>query len=207
VNTALYWTAVNAKAQTPFVTPERVDRELSVITQPVIGKRGKALKNKKRYAAGPQANGAAPLAVLIIQARVRAGSRYNVLTAGRYALPASPFKGVSREVGRRAMAAMVDAMIKARHRSGKFILVGWFDAIRILGPYAAWGSGNASQNRGAYYGNQLGDASPAQPGLRCGASIENDIGLGGQNRASMNRALWEYGSGPLQRSPANGIWT
>ena len=207
VNTAAYWIAVNAKAGMPFVAPDKVDTELAVISHPVIGKRGKALKRKRAFSGGisaAQRNQDAPLAALIVVARARQGSRYNQRTNSRYALTRNPFKGVTRSAGQAAMKVFVDQMIKARHRSGKFLLAGWIPAIKRLMGYTQqkFMRGGASPNEGArnYYGSELGDAKPAVEGNACQAEIINDIGGQGVNATSFNNALMMYGAGPLQRA-------
>lgn len=182
--------AFEAYNNTPFVTPQRVDAELNVIMVPKIGVRGRRLKTKTMAVTEPGFQGV-PLSVLVIQARANPNSRYNQLTAGRYALPQSPFKGVSREAGRAAMAALVDAMVKNRHRSGHFVASGWLPAIQKLKAALSsrWGGARPParvQNEG------LGDAQPAQSGSTTVACvIENDVGLEGQNAASHNRALMQ----------------
>lgn len=199
VNTSAYWVAVNARKEMPFVAAEKVDSELGVIATPVVGKRGVALKRKKTLAGKAMGRIGVPLAAMIVVARAKAGSRYNQSTNARYALPKNPFKGVSRAEGAAAMRALVDKMLKARHRSGHFLQAGWLGAIRMLR-----GLVNASflqtAAESASGGNNLGTASPASEGATCQASIENLVGLEGQNAASFNQALHRYGTGPLQRA-------
>ncbi len=206
VNTSGYWIAINAKAGLPFVTPEKIDIELWTIKTPVIGARGKPLKRKKFYRAGfspQQRSEAAPLAALIIQARARPGSAYNDLTNNRYALAASPFKGVSREAGAARMAALIDKMIKQRHRSGHFLIAGWIPNIRTLAPLASQkflrGGPSPLEGQRSYYGANLGEATPARPNLLlCICKIENHVGTQGPNAANFNRALILYGQPGLQ---------
>lgn len=204
INTSAYWVAVNTKNAMPYVTPEKIDTQLALITHPVIGKRGKPLKNKKRYTAGIstiQNNKEVPLAALIVAARANPNSRYNQLTNQRYKLPKNPFKGVARSVGRALMAQLVDKMAKNRRRSGKFLLVGWIPAVRKLYAFSVqkfMKGSNASEGRKEYYGADLGDAKPAIPGVTCSAEIENDVGAEGPNAANFNRALITYGLPLLQ---------
>lgn len=189
--------AFAAYKNTPFVTNDKIDSQLDVIVSPVIGKRGKPLKRKKQFSGGGATSmSGVPLAALIVQARARPGSRYNALTGGRYALTQSPFKGVSRAAGQRAMAALVDVMIKSRHRSGHFLAAGWLNSfykLKSLVPSKYRGSSGLppATNEG------LGDAIPAQPGTRAVCVIENDVGLDNKN-PSHNRALITYGSPALQ---------
>jgi hypothetical protein len=211
VNTAAYWVAVNAKAGMPFVTAERVDTEMGTIVSPVIGVSGKVLKRPKFFSSGKKVSvrgsggGAArevPLAAMIVAARAKAGSKYNQLTNNRYALSRNPFKGFSRSLGAQKMAALVNKMIASRHSSGRFLMAGWIPVVQGLRPYTAQrflrGGASASEGSGAFYGGELGRASAAKEGERCTAVIENDVGGQGENAVSMNRALLQYGSGPLQ---------
>lgn len=198
VNTSALFVAMNARKNMPFVTPERVDTELSVIAHPVIGKRGNVLKNRKTYTAAKQLGGGAPLAALIVQARASQTSKYNKLTNFRYAISASPFKGKSREAGRAAMAALVDKMIKARHKSGKFLAAGWIPVIGIMRKFARSNLMQTSAPIGGLESGRLGAAAPAREGFTCTAQIENDVGMEGVNRASFNRALLTYGGPGLQ---------
>lgn len=190
--------AFAAYQDTPFVTIPVIDAQLEVIEAPVIGKRGKPLKRKKQFV-GNAAIGV-PLAALIIQARANPNSRYNQLTGGRYALTASPFKGVSREAGRAAMALMIDIMTKERHKSGHFIAAGWLPSIRILKALVSTRLGGKARVSGQY-NDQLGTAIPAKAGeSNTSCVIENDVGLEGLNGPSHNRALMTQGTPALQRA-------
>lgn len=193
--------AFGAYQNTPYVTPEKVDTELSVISAPVIGARGKPLKNKKHFFGKVgTSNGKAaevPLAVLIIAARSRPGSNYNVLTNNRYALPSWPYKGIPRRAGAWLMASLVDSMIKARHKSGSFVRAGWLPAIEKLNKLtrtSKFSSGTMDlrlAGKAFFSANLLGDAQPAREGYTATCVIENDVGLEGQNAASHNRALMQ----------------
>ncbi len=199
VNTSAYWVAVNAKNNLPFVTPGKIDAELSVITSPVIGKRGKPLKNKKTFSGGMsplQRSNKAPLAALIVLARTNPNSRYNLLTNQRYALPS--LKGMSAAGFHAAVAALVDKMVKLRHRSGKFLVAGWIPAIRDMRHFTSSkflkSQPSASDGAASFYGSGLGMAKQATAGkYDCFATIENDVGMEGQNAASFNQALMKYG--------------
>lgn len=188
--------AFGAYANTPYVTAPKIDAELDVIVSPVIGKRGKPLKNRKQYSIGKAQN--VPLAALIIQARANSRSRYNVLTNLRYALSGSPFKGVSRQAGAAAMAALIDNMIKSRRRSVSFIRAGWVRAMKVLKsltPSRFGGKSGIPSNAN----EALGDVIPAQQGrTETFCLIENDVGLEGKNSESHNRALQQYGAPALQ---------
>lgn len=209
VNTVGGEVAIGAKNGMPFVTVPTIDTELAVTVTPKIGKRGKPLKRGKQYSggSGTASNPDVALAVLIIQARARPGSNYNALTNNRYALTASPFKGLSRAAGRAAMAAMVSQMIARRHSSGAFLKAGWIECVKDLLPYSVnrfrRGSSNGPPLEGArsYYGANLGGATPAQSGsVNAVCVIENDIGYEGANAASFDKALQLHGLPVLQNS-------
>lgn len=208
-NTAAFFVAVATRNDTPFVTPETIDAELAVeVLVEKIGKRGGLLKNPhKRFSAKTtSANPEVPLAVLIIQARANPQSRYNQLTNSRYALTASPFKGVSRQAGRMAMADMVHKMIANRHKSGHFLFAGWQAVVKKMRKfaklkYASTSVGNVNRSYGE---SDLGNASPAFRGSDLAVCvIENDVGLEGENAESHNRALLEYSGPALQRALDN----
>lgn len=197
VNDAAFSVAVQARNNMPFVTPETVDSELSVIEHPIIGKRGKPLKGKRRFQSTASAGSDVALAVLIIQASANPGSNYNRLTNSRYALPNSPFKGVSRAAGAALMVAAEDRLIKFRHSSGSFLKAGWANTVRVLRPYVKWARMPAGFISNA--NEKLGGATPALAGQTMATcTIENDIGMEGVNRASFDRALQEYGAPGLQ---------
>lgn len=186
--------AFGAYQNTTFVQPQTIVSELEVLETPVIGKRGKPLKNKKKFVAAEKPDEVA-LAVLIVQARANPNSRYNQLTNKRYALSGSPFKGVSREAGRAAMALAVDLMTKSRRKATHFIAAGWLESIRILKSVLP-SKYNSTRAFVAGQGEKLGTAAPAQSGQYVATcTIENDVGLEGENAASHNRAL-------LQTAPA-----
>lgn len=201
VNTSAYWVAVNAKNAMPYVTPDRVDAELSVIESPVIGKRGKPLKRKKLFT--PRESNQVPFAALIIAARANPSSYYNRTTGSRYLLTKNPFKGVSRAAGRAAMAALIDKMVKSRHKSGKFLLAGFVPAVQEMAAFAVqkYMPGAPRADRTGYYGGSLGSASPAREGdTVASATIMNRVGMEGRNAASFNKALWEIGAPVLQQA-------
>jgi hypothetical protein len=204
INTSAYWIAVNAKNTMPFVTAERINTELAVIKHPVIGKRGKPLKNKFTLGGGMvklKSGKMVPRAALIVMARANPGSNYNKLTNNRYALSKNPFAGVSREAGRAAMRLLVDEMIKSRRKSGHFLVAGWVPAVRKMKPYAVqkFMRGVPTGAPKEYYGGNFGDAMPAiKEDPMPSASIENDIGMEGINQKSFNQALMRYGIPSLQ---------
>lgn len=211
VNTAGLEVAINAKYRTPFVKVKTIDEELGTMSIPTIGRNGRELnqkysKNKTFYGtAMGDLQKEVPLTVLIMMARARPGSNYNILTNNRYAIPQGSFKGFSRALMLFKMQTMIDNMIKQRHQSGNFLMVGWNPAIEILKRYSVnkWRRGGPPSREGEnnYRGGDLGSATAAQPGAELAICIiENNIGGEGVNAANFNRALLEYGTEPLQRA-------
>lgn len=220
VNTAGLQVAFEAQKGMPFVTPQKVDTELAAMVTPVIGKRGKPLKTVdkkgnriaknisfKGQIGGVGKNKEIPLAVLIVAARANPGSRYNIGdgdypgTNSRYELTSNPFKGVSPSVGAQAMRELVSSMIKSRHKSGSFLKAGWSNVIKTLKPLAKMRFMRGTFSAATRGNDDLGEAIPAQSGQsNATCTIANMVGLEGQNAASFNRALIQYGSGPLQNA-------
>lgn len=214
VNTAAYWCAVNAKANTPYITATEVDAELSVVKTEVIRKgysgianSGKARKKKFTYRGGVNNSVTSvhdvPITVLIIAARAKQGSRYNTITSNRYALDKNPFAGVSRAQGRAAMLALERKMISSRHSSGHFLQSGWVESIRTLRPFSVqkFSKSKASPTEwsGFYHGGNFGSAIPAiMGGLWSSATITNNLGAQGKMRDKVNQALLAKGTIPLQ---------
>lgn len=204
VNTSAYWIAVNAKNSMPYITPERVDKDLGVIvsTTVSVGKTGKVGRKTIRKATASGSITSAPLAALIINARANPQSYYNQRTARRWALGKSPFAGKSRKAGAAAMRAAVNKLVNVRHSAGKFLLAGWIPAIRALKSKALhkFSKGGPSPNEHAdsYYGADLGAATPATESDVATAIIENLVGMEGKNAASYNAALLKYGGPGLQ---------
>lgn len=198
--------AFGAFKNTPVTGAARVDADMQKIASPKIGKRGGIIKgNQLRSGNLKKVNRKGkitmvPLAVLIIQASVSPGSRYNDLTGSRYARTQSPFKGVSREAGRAAMAAAENQMIKGRRRSASgFIRAGWLKAMKILKSLSPSKYGGNSRIPSGQNVEALGDVIPAKSGkTETFCQIENDVGLAGKNSASHNRALQKYGAPALQ---------
>lgn len=196
-NTAGYYIALTTLNNTPAVSAEKINTELAVDTQAKIGARGKPLKNKKAFfgKVGTSATSAViPLAVLIIAARSRPGSRYNEITNNRYAAPWQ-FKGVSRKAGAIAMRNAVHDLIANRRKSGSFIKSGWIPAVKGLNPYvgssahrdlAKWFLGSPSM---AGNSDDKGYFKPATPGPVAQTVIANDLGGRGQNSESVDKAL------------------
>lgn len=209
VNTAALYVASDAMKRTPAVPLATIDAQLDVIKTPVIGKRGKPLKNKSRFTdmGGSSKFAGVPLAALIIQSRSLSKSpdyegrvdRYNALTNFRYATAHSPFFGKSRESGRQAMADAIHKLIARRHSSVAFIKSGWVAAIKTLSKFARI-RGTTGVREGSDRAGDLGFAIPARPELQCQAQIENDVGERGVQAESFRAALIKYGEGPLQQA-------
>ena len=206
VNSAAYAVAIVARNNMPSVSADKISSELSVIETPVIGKRGKNLKNKKTLSGGAFSakTSDVPLTVLIIQASARPGSKYNRTTDSRYALSGSPFKGVSREAGREAMRAMEQKMIATRRKSGSFIKAGFSAIVKLMkgsvtgkfmaNSFAQFLAGEEAAAKG------FGDAKPASEGsANVSATISNLIGEE-QNR--FDKPLQTIG-GPVLQSALN----
>ena len=215
VVTSAYWVALNTKAFMPFVPISRIDAELNARLSPGLLKSGKPSKAKKRAgeivtvsAGGTVArNREVALAVLIVQASARAGSRYNALTGGRWARVSSPWKGKTRAAGARDMAATIARMIKSRHSTPHFLKTGWFPAIRTLlsSPFIVnqyrRGAASPSDDRGADRGGQdKGWATITGSDWATEVTIANAIGTRGANAKSQNEALWRHGAPALQRA-------
>lgn len=210
VNTSGCEAAIVAKNTMPFTTIQRIDTELNLAV-PLIGKkRGVGFRKGKKFQrenreVGDIAGTNVPLAVLIIQARANPGSKYNLSTNNRYALSASPFKGVSRAQGQALMRAAVTRMINSRHSSIKFLMNGWTPAVMDLLPLSVnryrrgSSTGPPLEGKKNYYGSDLGGASPAQEGNPVAICvIMNNIGYEGKNAASFDHALQLYGAPWLQ---------
>ena len=197
VNTSAYWIARNAQKAMPFVTAQKVDTELGTIVTPKIGKSGKVLSTKSAR----NRTYSSALATLIVLARTNKGSHYNALTKGRYALPS--LRGMSASGFQATLAALVHKMIAARHRSGHFLRAGWIPAIKKLMSknVARFNRGGTwvDDNSGGGF-RQLGDATIAQEGVKCQATIENQVGMTGIQAESFNRAMLLHGTGPLQKA-------
>lgn len=200
VNTAGYAIAVDAQNNMPFVPVPKIDAELSTVVNPVIGKRGKPLKNKKRFTANVEVGKDAPFPALIIQAASNPGSRYNALTNFRYALLRSPFWNKSRAAGRALMADLVHKMIAARHKSPHFLQAGFNVAIQVLRPLSKLRPQRYSGIPGSSQGQNLGSVDPAKPGTSAVCTLANLIGSQGKNAASMDHALQTIGAPILQRA-------
>lgn len=211
VNTVALEVAYNAKFNMPFVTAARIDTELGVDYTARIGLRGKPLSTKqarnRKYSGNVMGTKQAkvPLAALIIMARAKPGSNYNVSTNNRYALAKNPFKGFSRALGAFKMTELVNNMIRGRRGSGNFLMAGWTNAINIMRQYSVnkyrRGGGPPVEGGKNYYGAPLGDAKPARQGETTAICIiENLIGYEGKNAFSFNKALQLKGAPVLQQA-------
>jgi hypothetical protein len=192
-NSVAYFVARGAYERTPFVAVERINQELAVKGNPVMGRSGKALKGKFTYASlrtVSTKNRDVPLAALIINKMVKQGGR----SLGKgFNLAQSPFKGLPRALGAQKMAAFIDKLIKKRRSSTHFLASGWIPAMKIFDKYA-----KKNESRSAT--PDLGTGKPAVEGVTVSAMIENDVGARGPVAASSNKALLTYGTPALQSS-------
>ena len=210
VNTSLYWVAINARNDTKFVSPERIDKDFGTLVTVAKFKSGKE-KSRKRYQninrsstreIMTESGDMIPRAVAVVMARARPGSKYNDTTASRWLLSKSPFKGVSRAAGAAAMRGFESRMLGARHSSSKYHLAGWLPEISILYPFSVQKFG-VGQARGDHHGKinfKLGNATPAVEGLQCSASIENSVGMVSTTGQKANESLVLYNTTVLQRA-------
>lgn len=193
--------AYTAFKNTPFVTPQKIDAELDIITLAKLGKKGQKLntkyaKNRNYVSATADESGAAS----IVRLRAWAGSKYNQLTNQRYFISGSPFAGLKGAARMAVIDVYVQTMINARHKSGHFLAAGWLPSIRILKAVVNPQLGGAAKIP-SNYNDALGTAEAAragQPVVQC--VIENDVGLDGKNAASHNHALLTIGLPALQRA-------
>ena len=199
-NTAMFFVARYVAKNTPKVSPSTINTELNVTVIPGITmtKGGKLSKAKKNMLASSQVGGASrttgvPLGVLIMMARMKPGSNYNVTTGGRYAINARPAKGTFRTW----MKTSINRMIKARRSSTAFIASSAVSIIKALEPFVAmqYRRGAApmdSQAYGAYKKHRnvdKGEATVAVDGVTTYAEMLLNIGASGANSESHNAAM------------------
>lgn len=213
VNTSAYWVAINARKETRYVTAERVDRDMGTVVTARIGKRGKPLSmksSKGRVLVSSKSlmmeNGKmVPRAAAIIAARASATSKYNSLTAGRWALGKNPFKGVSRAAGQAAMAALVHRMLASRRGSGQYLLAGWLPAISILFPHVQHKFLQSDERpaRKGIINFDLGTGTVAAEGNQCSSMVQNAVGMQSRTGPKANQALVTYVTDALQSAVNN----
>ena len=186
-----------AQKATPATEISRIDSELHVQVTPAIGKRGQPLSLKsarnRRYHTDrtPVGQGdfsAVPLTWLIISARAKLGSRYNLATSARWQIGGGihPLKG--RKVAEFAgiMQAIESRMVKARHSSTHFLQSSWTNIIERLIPDVPasyrGGLGRPDHNNRATL--LTGVVVPARPGSNLAmCRIENTLGMSGVGAA------------------------
>lgn len=120
INRAVMSIAIRAKGRMPVVTAARIREELQEYKVPVssYSRKGKLLgKGKARSKSFFYSPTGVPLLALIIQAR--SNPKYK----GPWKREASPWKGVSREVGASRMLDAMRRIYNARIRSGGFFRV------------------------------------------------------------------------------------
>jgi hypothetical protein len=218
VNSTLYHVAKKTLEYTPAVSQAQIDTELGTAVVLQAKKRGSGFKRAKRgelLSSGRtvsmsrgQKSFNVPLAAAIIQASVirpdvaastPTAKRYNQRTNFRWARLASPFRGVSRAVGRSLMRAKVSRLIKTRHSSTHFLKAGWIAVLK--------------EARSKLYGGappldtpteskaDFGRFTPARAGIKVFGVIANLIGLAGsRNSQNYNRALHLHSGPALQRA-------
>lgn len=193
----------------------RIDAAMEVkVTSYTNEKRIKVSRNKKgtkftkviaRENFKPSAHQSAPLGVLIIMARHRPGSDYNVLTDHRWQLAANPLpRGKGSKLARQAqIAAELTRMIRMRHSSTGFLKFGWSCVMRLI-KQRGFGSPDvidvsADIVRGERTQDNAGRVSNGSSGNNHWLQIENTVGTVGTPNLSARRNRWliERGSGPL----------
>lgn len=115
----------DAKDNTPFVTLERIDTELSVVSSPAVLKSGKLSRDKTRQREEVDLDSQS-VAARIVLSRLHPDSNYNRLTDMKYAIDRmsfSPGLGISGFWSR--VIATATRMVKSRHSSTHFFKVSW----------------------------------------------------------------------------------
>lgn len=207
-NTAGFFAMRDAVRKAPKVPVSRIDKELAVEVQAVIGRRGKPLSTK--YARNQVLVGRAgtarpplahvPIAAIIMSARANPRSNYNRSTNNRYAISHSPWKGVDRKTGAALMKAAISRMIKARHSAVAFLASSLIPVIRGLEAhvdrrYRRGVPAMDSEASRSYKRSRVdkGHVAPAFPGeISANCTIEIVIGMVGVNFASHNEAMHRY---------------
>ncbi len=193
----------------------RIDAAMQVdVTSYTNAKRIKVSRNKKgtkftkvvaRSTFKPDAYQTAPLGVLIVMARHRTGSDWNVLTDHRWSLAGQPLvRGKGSRLARQAqISAELTRMIRGRHSSTGILRKGWSDCIRRIKRNGFGGDvidvESIVTKGGESSGAPLSAVSAGGSGANYWLKIENTVGtIGTQNlSARRNRWLMERGTGPL----------
>lgn len=219
VNTALYSVALKAQQRTPKADFGQILVSLNADVNFVINRKGKSVPAKKgnkfvyfggKYDFNCPQNLTTPLLKLLVLARANISSqgrqtgtsRYNELTAGRWALSKDQLKG-----GNAKIEQIAEGIVSARLSSSALFKSGWKPAMDILRPYIAANQivGGTRGERFSYNKNldRLGTAIVAKDGWRCQGMIENHVGLhGGPLGPKQMANLIYYGSGPLEQALA-----
>jgi hypothetical protein len=195
---------------TPAETVAKIDLDLGTIITVKTGKLGQSLSakySKNVIKAGGRMGDKetvqnVPLAVLIIAAQAKPGSRYNALTGNRFARGANPFKGVSRAEGRAAMQAAENRLINARHGTPGFLRLG-FAAARKMLRKLVYGGGPPVE--GEDISNEtFGRATRQDSRNETSVTIENLIGMvngkQGDNGPNYNQAMLAKAGPALQQA-------
>lgn len=178
LNKKAFFIARRAVRETPATPKDTIVSQLGRVTRSKHGVRTMLAKSSATYPERSGKAGEAPLAALIINARL-----------GREGYPG--LYGAS-------MKAAVAELIAARSRSRGFIKSGWLPAIHKLDAvlHDRRGEPPADHGPARQYGAAKGDALPARPGFRCKAIIEN----GASGTHETHQALIKYGGPALQRA-------
>jgi hypothetical protein len=200
----------DAQNQTPFVGLGRIDADLDVEVTPLtaLGRPSRA-KNPKHFKVEqrrtPVARG-----ILIVMARMNPGSRYNKITGGRWAIPASklPTGPGTAEARQTIIGQILSKMTLVRHSSSKFLKSG-FKAARNECVSSPLFKNRYRKVSGTMNDNRLNTMDARELGriettLPSGNTFQitgyNNVGEGGNAvlDAKHRAALIAYASGPLE---------
>lgn len=195
--------ALKTKALTPFVTLERIDTELGVISTPILSTRGKRkglpLKSGRKSIAVPDQS----VAMKIVLARLHPGSKYNQSTRQRWALDRATFSPGGGKAGFWAKVKEVATrMVSARHSSTHFLQAGWATVYQKLTLFRYNRAlvedlaATAATQPGVY--DDLGAVTLSGGGTNVSLVLENMVGMKGKNSESYNEALQKHGGPALQ---------
>ena len=135
----------------------------------------RAAKNRVYSANGVGSGGEpfpeVPLLWLLISARAKAGSKYNLSTDSHWAIGGGhPFKGRRVSEFASISESFESRMVKSRHSSANFMKSSWSEILKVLG---------ATYSLPAAAG--LSQAIPARPGsLEVSCRIDNLMGMSGR---------------------------
>lgn len=218
--TSAFFIACRTKQLMTFTSIDRIDTELAVTLEAGITKSGKSIsKSKSRQVAvggfSPvQDDNRMELSKWIVLARMniankRGGgvtSRYNLRTNSRYAIPKGAMKKMNRLARENFILQHASSMIRRRHSSTHFLMIGWNDAIRTLNSSPDLvqkyrrGGPPTETTKGNWSPSEKGSAIIELYGDSCIVTIENAIGGEGVNAENFRNALLEHGEPGLQQA-------